>query len=106
RNVDYVSHLLPAGTPRITLFANGDTSARTVLYEEPARELPAGERALMLLWGGRTAAPQRFRAPSLGRLDGPAQRAAVTAAFERLRQEGSDPLLLYCTGHGSQSRDR
>src|SRR5262245_7255882 len=91
RNVDYVSRLLPAGTPRVTLFANGDSSAQIVLYEVPARELSAGERALALLWGGRGPAPQRYRAPQLGRLDGPARRGAVAAAFERLGQESSTP---------------
>src|SRR5438270_14101309 len=51
RNVHYVSHLLPAGSPRWVLFTNGDASARTVLYEEARTEQPTGERLFALLFG-------------------------------------------------------
>jgi hypothetical protein len=108
RNVHYVSRLLPAGAPRVTLFADGDTTSKTVLYEEKPRALPQGERAFALLFSTRDAASPsvlKFRAPALGKLDGPAQRAAVASAFERLRHGASRSVLLYFTGHGSRARD-
>jgi hypothetical protein len=108
RHAAYVTRLLPAGTPRYTLFADGDTKAKTVLYEEEPKVLPPGERAFALLFQSREdASPtvQRFRAPQLGRLDGPARRAAVAGGFEWLRRSGPDRALLYFTGHGSQPRN-
>jgi hypothetical protein len=108
RNVHYVSRLLPAGVSHITLFADGDPSAKTVLYEEQAKPLPPGEHAFTLLFGNPgEASPtvERFRAPDLGRLDGPARRAAVTGAFEQLRRADPGSVLLYFTGHGSRARD-
>jgi hypothetical protein len=109
RNVYYVSHLLPPAAPRWILFADGDPAGKTVLFEtEPLRLAPA-ERAFALLFGSREdASPstQRFRAPALGRLDGPARRAAVARAFDGLRRGDPDPVLVYFTGHGSQARDR
>src|SRR5437764_14547922 len=50
RNVYYVSHLLPAGTPRWVLFTNGDPTARTVLYEEARPAQIMGERLFALLF--------------------------------------------------------
>jgi hypothetical protein len=108
RNVAYVSRLLPAGTPRYTLFADGNSASKTVLYEEEPRTLPAGERAFALVFGSRDDAwptVQRFRAPALGRLDGPAKRTAVTGGFAWLRKDDPDRVLLYFTGHGSQARN-
>src|SRR5437016_13831111 len=66
RNVYYVSHLLPAGTPRWVLFTNGDPSARTVLYEEARPAQATGERLFALLFcRDDEASPtmQRYRAP-------------------------------------------
>jgi hypothetical protein len=108
RNVAYVSRLLPAGTPRYTLFADGNPASKTVLYEEEPRTLPPGERAFALIFGSRDDAwptVQRFRAPALGPLDGPAKRTAVTSAFTWLRKDDPDRVLLYFTGHGSQARN-
>jgi hypothetical protein len=108
RNVHYVSKLLPPDTSRVTLFADGNPAAKTVLYEEQPRQQPPGEHAFALLFGSREeAAPtvQRFRAPSLGRLDGAARRGPVATAFERLRRSAPEPVLLYFTGHGSRARD-
>jgi hypothetical protein len=108
RNVYYVSRLLPAGAARTILFADGDPAAKTVLYEEKPRLLPRAERVFRLLFGTREEAyptTLRYRAPALPRLDGPARRTAITAAFEEL-QRGADPVLLYFTGHGSRARNR
>lgn len=108
RNVHYVSRLLPAGVPCLTLFANGDPNAKTVLYEEEPQPQPPGEHAFGLLFGDPEAASPaaaRFRAPDLGRLDGPARRAAVAGAFEQLRRNDPGSVLLYFTGHGSRARD-
>src|SRR5438132_7860667 len=65
RNVHYVARLLPAGSPRLTLFADGKADSKTVLYEEQPRALPAGERAFALLFGTREEAQPtalKFRA--------------------------------------------
>src|SRR6266566_6410377 len=99
RNVHYVSKLLPTGVPRTILFADGDPASKTVLYEEQPREVSPGEHAFALLfdtWEESSPTVQKFRAPQLGRLDGPARRTAVDGAFERLRH-GDGPLLLYFT---------
>jgi hypothetical protein len=107
RNVHYLSRLLPAGVPRSILFADGDAKAKTVLYEEETRALPAAERVFTLLFGSREdASPtvERFRAPDLGHMDGPAESAAVARAFERLKQSDPGSVLLYFTGHGSRAR--
>jgi hypothetical protein len=61
-----------------------------------------------LLFGAREEAYPtvlKFRAPTLKQLDGPARRDAISSSFERLRRDGSGPLLLYFTGHGSRGRD-
>jgi hypothetical protein len=108
RNVHYVSRLLPAGAPRLTLFADGDTKSKTVLYEEQPREQSPGEHVFELLTGSEEdASPtvQRFRAPDLGHLDGPARRPAVAHAFDQLRRTDAGPVLLYFTGHGSRAQD-
>src|SRR4051794_27227107 len=48
RNVFYVSKLLPPSSPRFTLFADGDATTETVLFEEQAKVLPPGERIFNL----------------------------------------------------------
>jgi hypothetical protein len=109
RHVAYFMRLLRPGTPRHLLFADGDPTAKTVLFEEEPRALPPGERAFALILGDRDdASPTvpRFRTPQLGRLNGPASREAVTAAFEWLKQGDPDRALLFFAGHGSQPRDR
>jgi hypothetical protein len=108
RNVHYVTRLLPAGAPRLTLFADGDPKSKTVLYEEQPREQSPGEHVFELLTSSDDeAAPtvQRFRAPDLGHLDGPARRPAVARAFDQLRRGEAGPVLLYFTGHGSRAQD-
>jgi hypothetical protein len=107
RNVFYVSRLLPSGSPRFTLFADGANTSETVLFEEQQKVLPPGERIFGFLFRGRgqdETTLLRYRAPQLGRLDGPSDRASVNRGFEWLRREASGPVLLYFTGHGSQAR--
>lgn len=107
RNVSYVSRLLPAGSPRFTLFADGDATSETVLFEEQPKVLPPGERIFGMLFRGRgqgETSVLRYRAPQLGRLDGPSNRTSVNRGFEWLRQQEGGPVLLYFTGHGSQAR--
>jgi hypothetical protein len=108
RNVHYVSRLLPASVPRITLFANGDPTAKTVLYEEqPKPESPSGHAFALLFDSPEDGSPaaERYRATDLGHLDGPARRMAVIGAFGQLRRTDAGPVLLYFTGHGSRARD-
>src|SRR3954453_9267230 len=51
RNVHYVARLLPAGAPRLTLFADGDPKSKTVLYEEELKQQPPPEHVFELLTG-------------------------------------------------------
>ncbi len=114
-NVRYVGKLLPAGTVRTTLFADGDLQRATVLYEEDAKALSPGEQVLGLLQegaGGDYTATYHYRKPDLGgALDGASSHAAIDKAFTQLAQEESadqppPPLLLYFTGHGSPNPTR
>jgi hypothetical protein len=109
-NVRYVGGLLPPGSVRTTLFADGDLQRETVLYEEEAKTLSPGEKVLGLLLEGEngdSASTLHYRKPNLGgALDGASRRTDIDKAFTRLAQEETDtkpplPLLLYFTGHGS-----
>ncbi len=110
-NVRYVLKLLPPASPKTVLFADGDTNASTVLYEQKTKDLPEGERICALILEGRAATQQtslKFRAPAIGPLDGASKKTDVAAAFERLKNEaaGRTPVLLYFTGHGSPGKNR
>jgi hypothetical protein len=109
-NVRYVGKLLPPGTLRTTLFADGDLQRATVLYEQAPRNPTPGAQVLDLLLKGHEddhASDLRFRKPDLGgALDGASRRADVDRAFAQLAAEATGmnpprPLLLYFTGHGS-----
>ena len=111
-NVRYLLRLLPSGAPRTVLFADGDPQSKTVLFEKKSKELAAAEKVLALLLQGPESwrpATYQFRVPTIPKIDGPAKRAGVDAAFERMRggaRGASNPLLLYFTGHGSANRQR
>ncbi len=107
-NVRYVGKLLPRGTERITLFADGNPQNATVLYEEDTHLLPAGERLLKTLLRGREAGDDNslhYRKPNLNaKLDGASKRTEIDKAFERLTtasKEKKKSVFLYFTGHGS-----
>jgi len=108
-NVRYVSKLLPSDAIRTTLFADGDANHATVLYDDDPHAMPAGERVLRLLLGGRDSesySPAHYRKPNFGKLDGAANRSELDRTFNRIAGEESaaappEPLLLYFTGHGS-----
>ena len=109
-HVRYLLRLLPGGSHTTVLFADGDPKAKTVLFERKAREMPAAEKILTLLLQGPESwrpATLQFRAPSLARIDGPAKKAPIEGAFDRLKNAASaDPLLLYFAGHGSPGREK
>src|SRR5579872_850550 len=108
-NVRYVGALLPPDAPRITLFADGNPSNSTVLYDETPPVLPAGERVFNLLMRAddSSGAVGRYRRPKLGaKLDGASKKPEIEKAFTQLASEGGDPrrpVLLYFTGHGSRN---
>lgn len=110
-NVRYLGRLLPQGTVRTTLFADGDLSHATVLYADDDSTAGMGERILSLALDGdgEGAGFSHYRTPNLGgALDGPSGHAAIGRVFERLRAEESvdpKPVLLYFTGHGSSNGD-
>lgn len=107
-NVRYVGKLLPRGTERITLFADGNPQNATVLYEEDIHLLPTGERLLRTLLSGREGGDDNslhYRKPNLeAKLDGASKRTEIEKAFERLTTASKSkkkPIFLYFTGHGS-----
>lgn len=109
-NVRYLGKLLPGGTARTTLFADGRADNATVLYEEDFYQLPQGDRVLGLLLRGRDALddnPSHYRKPNLGaKLDGASRSTEIEKAFGQLSRESgaaARPLLLYFTGHGSSN---
>ena len=86
-NVRYVGRVLPKEWPLRVLFADGDASAETVRYTPE---------------GGTEGKDDRYRAPQLSRLDGPARLDAVRKEVAALAAAPSkSPVLLYFTGHGS-----
>ncbi len=111
-NVRYLNRLLPATTPRTTLFADGNPDSPTVLYDIDARKQPVGERVLRLLLKDREAievSSTQYKKPNLGsRLDGATKPTEVRRIFSRLVEENRDRptshLFLYFTGHGSSDR--
>ena len=108
-NVRYIGKLLPPGTVRNTLFADGDINHETVLYEDNPRALPVGERLFYLVAHGtedRDAVSLHYKKPNLGgKLDAPSTLSAFNRIFTQVVQAENTPptapLLLYFTGHGS-----
>ena len=107
-NVRYVGKLLPRGTERITLFADGNPQSATVLYEEDIHALPTGERLLKTLVRERDSRddnPLHYRKPNLNaKLDGASKNTEITKAFDRISDASKakqKPVFLYFTGHGS-----
>ncbi len=110
-NVRYVGKLLPANTPRTTLFADGDANHATVLYDDDLRAQPIGEQLFNLINPNSSdESGLRYRKPNLGaKLDGASRQEDINRVFGQLAQtESADPgghqLLLYFTGHGSPGR--
>ena len=85
-NVRYVDRSLPAGTPRIVLFTNGETDSKNVLYLDENNK-------------------EAYRAPQLPRLDGPSELTRIQSEIATLAKDSlsspAAPVLLYFTGHGS-----
>ena len=85
-NVRYVRRLLPAATPVRVLFADGNPQTPDVQYLDSSGQ-------------------PRYRASQLGTVDGPARLAAFRSNIQDVAGQGSGPLLLYFTGHGSPDDD-
>ena len=107
-NVRYLNRLLPKGTPRTVLFADGNLQNETVLFDQ-AQKLSRGAYLYDLLFEehGPQEIVSTWRRPQPGsRLDGASRRADVTRAFTQVaRDSDRSPrnVLLYFTGHGSQN---
>ncbi len=109
-NVRYVCRLLPRGTVRTMLFADGNLQHATVLYDDDPKPRPVGERVLALALEGHESGsevPEHFRRPRLGgKLDGPSKKSEIERVFTELsgqRTVPSTPVVLYFTGHGSSN---
>jgi hypothetical protein len=84
-NVRYVDRLLPAGTPKRILFADGDPKTQNVLC--------MGEDKKTF-----------YRAPQLSTLDGASNLTSFQYNLDTLApydDKSNTPVLLYFTGHGS-----
>lgn len=86
-NVRYVTRILPPKSPLRILFADGDPTAKTVLYTDKDGD-------------------DQFREPQLSRLDGAAIHTNVRQELVALAKEPSASTLLYFTGHGSLASRR
>jgi hypothetical protein len=107
-NVRYVDGLLPPLATRRVLFADGRPDSKNVLYQEPGAggtELSPAETAFRaLIEPKRDDGEEKFRAPRLPALNGPAVKRSIDAELDRLSAApGSGPILLYFTGHGSRN---
>ena len=102
RNVHYVSRLLPAGSPRTILFADGSTTTKTVLYEEKPQPLPPGERAFLLLFAKREdASPVNTEVPGAGaRAAGRSRPANGRGQRLRAAAAAARPAPCCCTSPG------
>lgn len=104
-NVRYVDGLLPKDAPRTVLFADGSRQTPSVTFWEEGEPLPPAESVLRFLLGeDPDTTTDRFRAPYLPVLSGPAKKATVAGALANLGASSSDSLLLYFTGHGDRAR--
>lgn len=108
-NVRYVNKLLPADSPRTTLFADGDSNHATVLYDDAA-PVPAGEKILDLVLpsgDASDAGSRHYKKPNLGaKLDGASKKPEIQQALSQFGSSTEDPqrpILLYFTGHGSRN---
>ncbi len=108
-NIRYLNRILPPSSERTVLFADGDVTHKTVLYEDDPRRLPAGESLLFLAMKSRreqeAETQGRYKTPNLGsRCKGantpPTLRKVLDDTAQVLRKTPS-PLFLYFTGHGS-----
>lgn len=88
-NVRYMERLLPSQAPRRILFADGDPTSETVLYEDDKGK-------------------ESFRKPRVTQIDGSSVMPNVRSEFEKLGSElktsPNKQALLYFTGHGSPDR--
>jgi hypothetical protein len=109
-NVRYVHKLLPRGTVQTTLFADGDASHASVLFDEDSSKQSNGAFLLDLFLDGTEGASDagsRYRKPNIGKIDGPSKRAEFARQLGRIAQEpdlANRQTLLYFTGHGSPGK--
>lgn len=102
-HVRFVAGLLPAGTRRRLLFADGKTDAANVAGADPNPDADARAALSLLLPNSGLGAPTVMRPPQLGaRPDGPSTHEALRRAMTELLPKSSAPLLLYFAGHGSR----
>ncbi len=107
-NVRYLKRLLPIGTPRTVLFADGNPQSETVLFDQP-QKLSRGRYLYGLLMedDGPQDVLSTWRRPNLGSsLDGASHRADIDKAFAKMARDAahsSRSVLLYFTGHGSKN---
>jgi len=85
-NVRYMERLMPKNAERRILFADGDRASETVKFLDSANA-------------------ERYRAPRISQIDGPARLANVTAEIGSLNATRGS-AFVYFTGHGSPDRGR
>ena len=106
----FVTSLVPAGSGRFVLFADGRAGSRDLSYTDSTKLTPAQQALDVLLPNDDLGAQVETRAPEIGApLDGPSRLAAIDRAMHRLAAlsgRKSPPVLLYFAGHGSLDDDK
>jgi len=105
----FVAHLIPTGSKRIVLFADGNARNQTVSSTDTTN-LSEAQRAIdVLLPDDHLGAQTLTHAPKLGvRIDGPSRRNSIQRALTKLSTVAAQPpapLLIYFAGHGSRDDD-
>ena len=105
-HVRFVAGLLPAGTRRTVLFADGRTDTDTVAHADTGVTAEARRALAILLADYDAESPVTIHTPELGvPMNGPARladfRRALGQISNRLTRQPA-PLLLYFAGHGTQ----
>lgn len=104
-NVRWVDSLLPGGIARTILFCDGRADTPTVQFARQPSDAEAGMAILFPPPGSGHGAEGmlQYRPTTLRKVDGPTTRDGFSASIANYAK-GTDPVLLYFTGHGSPNR--
>src|ERR1700761_3025143 len=108
-HVHFVGSILPPGTRRVVLFADGKTDGAKVCFLDKTADATARQALGVLLPKDDALNAPDLRPLQLGLpVDGPTRAKTIHAAFGKLAAEAEArpaPVLLYFAGHGSSSSD-
>jgi hypothetical protein len=107
-NARYVEKLTARTSSKRILFADGRKASRTIVAQSGGTKQEAEDVFAWLFDTDPLEAPTTYRASTLSRIDGPANRRAVLQNIGWLAGEAKEgqKSLLYFTGHGSPGQKR